>query len=346
MKRFGIFLMVVFWLASGIYVMAENNLTGTGAGGKITTGGDENVVIGADALASLRTGFGNTIIGQHSSHEGWDYSGAVKLGYMAGYADTSSHKLFINTGFYPTKGLFGDFSTGYFGINNTAPTVALDVTGAITASTTVTGATGNFTTSTLTTATIANLAPGSVVGSSTSTNITYFAIRANTNGAGADSSLYIGNNAGQPYTQYNSASGAGVYVQSVNNSDVALFTGASGGYNYDASVTAPIKIINIIGDSTLTLAMSPAIVLMRALSSKATVTFPADPTGCNFLFIVADSDSGIIKVASPDSLIDGGYSRNYMSAAGSGATVNTLHLFGISAGAVVGATSTGNWAKY
>ena len=39
--------------------------------------------------------------------------------------------------FYPTNGIFGDYATGFFGVNNTTPSVAWDITGALSVSGTV-----------------------------------------------------------------------------------------------------------------------------------------------------------------------------------------------------------------
>lgn len=90
-----------------------NTFVGTGAGYSDSTG-NANTAFGFQALAGMTSGIGN-----------------VGIGYMAGDSLTaSSHKLFINTRFYPAYGIFGDFSTGYFGINK-VPTRAFDVTGTI-----------------------------------------------------------------------------------------------------------------------------------------------------------------------------------------------------------------------
>lgn len=128
MKRTFISLFIAALLLGGV-VWADgtdskgNYFAGTGSGGSITSA-DANTGIGYYALPNLTTGRGN-----------------IAYGYMAGESvTTGSHGLFITNRFYPTYGFFGDFSTGYFGVNNTSPAVALDVTGAITASSTITGA--------------------------------------------------------------------------------------------------------------------------------------------------------------------------------------------------------------
>ena len=114
-----------------VYSLADNYKSGTDAGGKITTG-DDNYISGDWAGEYLTTGVGNTLIGQYAGHQLSTGKGNILLGYMGGYSlTTSNYKLYITNGFYPAYGIFGDFSTGYFGINNTSPTVALDITGSL-----------------------------------------------------------------------------------------------------------------------------------------------------------------------------------------------------------------------
>ena len=144
MKRLLIFLTICA-LCGALYVFAENTKSGTGSLAAVTTG-DEDVAIGPYSLMSNTIGMGNTALGAYAGRAAVTVNGGLYLGYGAGVSNTSAHKLYINTMFYPSYGIFGDFSTGYFGVNKTSPTVAFDVTGAITASTTVTGTTGTFTT--------------------------------------------------------------------------------------------------------------------------------------------------------------------------------------------------------
>jgi len=94
---------------------ATNTLVGVGAGALISTG-DANSVYGYGAGRSLTTGYGNALFGM-----------------LAGAnLTTENNKLYINNGWYPTYGIFGDFSRGYFGIDNTGTAgVALTVTGMI-----------------------------------------------------------------------------------------------------------------------------------------------------------------------------------------------------------------------
>jgi len=134
-----IIITIILLFMIGADIVAENVKSGTGALTAVTTG-DENTALGGYTLKSLTTGHGNTGLGAYAGQSVLTVNGGVYLGYGAGYGNTSAHKLYIQTIFYPALGIFGDFSTGYFGINNSNPAVALDVTGAITSSGTITGA--------------------------------------------------------------------------------------------------------------------------------------------------------------------------------------------------------------
>ena len=127
MKKIALFLFLCL-LGFAPHSFSENVADGGGALAAVTTG-QENVGIGSYALPSLTTGHGNTALGTYAGRSALTVNGGVYLGYGAGGTNTSAHKLFIQTMFYPTYGIFGDFSTGYFGINNSSPSVALDVTG-------------------------------------------------------------------------------------------------------------------------------------------------------------------------------------------------------------------------
>jgi len=135
MKRF-ILIILVFLLFGAPSSFAENVTDGTGALAAVTTG-DENTAIGGYTLKSLTTGYGNTALGAYAGLSALTVNGGVYLGYGAGISNTSAHKLYINTMFYPTNGIFGDFSTGYFGVNTTSPTSAWTISGTATADTTV-----------------------------------------------------------------------------------------------------------------------------------------------------------------------------------------------------------------
>jgi hypothetical protein len=123
-----LFLLLCWMCVSVSY--CENNTWGTNAGKALTSGAD-NVFGGDYAGFKDSTGSANTFVGQYAGYPNTTGRGNVMLGYMAGYAATAttSNKLYINNGFYPSYGIFGDFATGFFGINKAAPTVALDITG-------------------------------------------------------------------------------------------------------------------------------------------------------------------------------------------------------------------------
>ena len=121
----------------------ENYTAGTNAGINLLSSATDNTLIGNYSGMQIQRGVSNTFLGMYSGWKGFGISGSVKIGYMAGYADSSSNTLFINTGYYPTKGIFGDFSTGYFGINKT-PSFPFDVAG-IAKADTVRGANSVFT---------------------------------------------------------------------------------------------------------------------------------------------------------------------------------------------------------
>ncbi len=130
------FILIIMLLVCGI-ANAENNTWGTNSGVSLTTG-NENVFAGDYSGYSDSSGTANTFIGQYSGFSNRTGKGNVAIGYMSAYPDSANnHKLQIRTGFYPTKGIFGDFSTGYFGINNSSPTSALSITGNLTVSGTV-----------------------------------------------------------------------------------------------------------------------------------------------------------------------------------------------------------------
>ncbi len=134
MKRIFIPLFLFLTLVLTVWAVADNYTAGTSAGGNITTGQD-NYISGNRAGMYLTTGDGNTLLGEYAGHQLTTGKGNILLGYMGGYSlTTSNYKLYITNGFYPAKGIFGDLSTGYFGINNTSPATALDVTGALTIS--------------------------------------------------------------------------------------------------------------------------------------------------------------------------------------------------------------------
>jgi len=95
---------------------ANNTFVGAYAGQADTTG-SANTGIGYGALRGLTTGYGNIGIGVNAGNS----------------LTTDTHKLYIHNFWYPSYGIFGDFSTGYFGVNTTSPTSAWTVSGTVTA---------------------------------------------------------------------------------------------------------------------------------------------------------------------------------------------------------------------
>lgn len=116
---------------------ADNYVAGTGAGANLETDGTGfrgtgNVFIGVSAGYADTTGSANVGIGYRALTNLTTGRGNIAIGYVAGESvTTGSDGLFINNRYYPSYGIFGTFSTGYFGINNTSPVSALDVTGAV-----------------------------------------------------------------------------------------------------------------------------------------------------------------------------------------------------------------------
>lgn len=128
-------LLSVTVLSDGTDTM-DNYLAGTNAGANLETDStgfraSGNTFVGVSSGEADSTGSANTGLGYGTLRGLTTGRGNLGLGYMSGQGlTTESHKLYIHTGYYPTYGIFGDFSTGYFGINKSSPTVALDVTGA------------------------------------------------------------------------------------------------------------------------------------------------------------------------------------------------------------------------
>lgn len=114
----------------------DNYIAGRGAGANMETDGTgsratNNTFVGVSAGYADTTGSANVGLGYGVLRAITTGRANVALGFMAGQdVTTGDHGLFIHTGFYPTHGIFGDFSTGFFGVNTTAPQTAWDVTGA------------------------------------------------------------------------------------------------------------------------------------------------------------------------------------------------------------------------
>ncbi|MCD4735751.1 MAG: fibrobacter succinogenes major paralogous domain-containing protein, partial [Bacteroidales bacterium] len=118
------------------------------------TTGSGNTAIGKEALGENTTGQGNTAIGVHANkynEEGsnntiigylaggktqfHNKSGNVFLGFMAGYNETGSYKLYIDNSDITTPLIYGEFDNDILafnanvGIGTTIPSVKLDVRG-------------------------------------------------------------------------------------------------------------------------------------------------------------------------------------------------------------------------
>jgi len=235
-------------LMTAVLVWAANNTDGTGAGNSITTGTD-NVMYGDQSGYSTTTGNGNTMLGQYSGYLTTTGSQNVFLGYFAGYANTtSSKKLYIAVDPNSGYGIFGDFSTGYFGINNTTNNRALTVTGSVAAdSVIVTYAV--FGTSSFTRINTADInasdslyavyakITGDITGKIDVTDT--LAVKAHALSNVADSTVYITLVSGVP-TAYFVGTDGDAYTVSINTSDQALFAGAGGGYVFtNGDIYAP-----------------------------------------------------------------------------------------------------------
>ena len=127
---------VALVVADGTDIL-DNYVAGTGAGENLETDSagvraSGNVFVGRNAGNADTTGSANVGVGYRALPNLTTGIGNIALGYIAGESvTTGSHGLFITNRYYPTYGIFGDFATGYFGINNTTPISALDVTGAV-----------------------------------------------------------------------------------------------------------------------------------------------------------------------------------------------------------------------
>jgi len=287
MKKIALFFFLCL-LGFAPHSFSENVADGVGALNAVTTG-EENTGIGGYALPSLTTGHGNTAIGAYAGRSALTVNGGVYLGYGAGGTNTSAHKLFIQTMFYPTYGIFGDFSTGYFGVNNSSPTAALDVTGSALISGTL-GLTGALT-----------LSDRVVISDS-------LLVSKEQTPVFADSSLALTVASGNPTIAFKASDGDASNI-TVNTSDQILFQSASGGYLFDAASWGALKNVALVtaaSDSAYasgTLKSSGTVFVARAMAQKSTLFLPAAVAGLNYEAFVADADSLLIQVASGDSLL-------------------------------------------
>jgi len=110
----------------------DNVFGGTGAGASLETDGtgeraSGNTLFGRYAGTNITTGRANTGYGYGvlwNLTTGW---GNIGIGYLAGQdLTTENHKLYIENGYYPGVGIYGDFSSGEFTVAG-----SLAITGAI-----------------------------------------------------------------------------------------------------------------------------------------------------------------------------------------------------------------------
>ncbi len=172
-----IFLLLLLFIPSTVY--SQSTYEGDGAGESETTGTD-NVGFGIGALRRLTTGRANTAYGSYALRNittGW---GNIGIGMLAGQdLTTETHKLYINNGYYPTLGIFGDLSTGSFGINNIATSgVALTVTGMVVVDSSI------VTLATITTANISGILTAAGIASGTTGASSYIAFKSSTDKTG------------------------------------------------------------------------------------------------------------------------------------------------------------------
>ncbi len=131
MRQFFIVLVMVLMIPS--VSIPQNTTYGSGAGaglGTAYTPGVDNSFYGFNSGISDSTGSGNTALGAYAGAYSASVNGGIYLGYGAGRTNTTAHRLYIGTQYYPNSYIRGNLDTGLFGINM-APTRALDVSGSV-----------------------------------------------------------------------------------------------------------------------------------------------------------------------------------------------------------------------
>ena len=110
-------------------VSGNNNVViGISALGTNTGTTGENTIIGANAFGTNASGNGNTALGNEAGLNTLGSSN-VFLGYRAGYNETGSNKLYIANNNTVSPLIYGDFASGYVGINTNTVSEALTVNG-------------------------------------------------------------------------------------------------------------------------------------------------------------------------------------------------------------------------
>ncbi len=311
--RFIIALLVLFVGFIGIGY-TQSTEYGTDALTAETTGTD-NAAFGLRTLSSLTTGQGNTALGAYAGRSSLTVNGGIYLGYGAGWDNTTAHKLFIGTRFYPDYYITGTLSSGLFGINMT-PTRAWDVTGSIAASDTVKGAYVQATTTFLGGFTGDFVVTGDTLIVSAEALVSY-------DGEADTSTVRV---TATPNIALFGADGDN-YTIGINTSDAATFTGAGGGYSFDGAVSGtsgtfsgnltgyrPVH-YNMDADSTLTTALIPpgSLIAAIAVAAKRTYTLPAAAVGLEYPISVTDSDSLRFTTATNDSVLVAGTAYKIIS---------------------------------
>jgi hypothetical protein len=111
---------------SGNQVGSDNTAIGTDACAQ-NIDGNFNISLGSGALYYNQSGWNNTAIGFNAGADALG-SGNVFLGFKAGFYETGSNRLYIANNDANTL-IYGNFDSRQVGINQTAPTASLDVTG-------------------------------------------------------------------------------------------------------------------------------------------------------------------------------------------------------------------------
>lgn len=338
-------------LADGTDVML-NYVAGTGAGENLETDAtgsraNGNTFIGVNAGRADTTGNANVALGYQALSRLTSGIGNIGIGYLAGDSLTaSSHLLRIQNGFYPAYGIFGTLSSGYFGINK-VPTRAWDVTGSAAASDSIIAPYVSATTSFLGVFAGDMVVTGDTLTVSAETIISY--------DAEADTST-VRITATPNIALYGADGDA--YLIGINTSDAAVFTGAGGGYSFDAGLSATTgafsstvngltALYSIGADSTFTAANIPSgsAIVFAAGASASEITLPTAVAGLIYTFITADADSLILLAGASDGITDSSAAAasNYCATGQIGETVT---LLAISDAVWQVVSSTGTWGSY
>lgn len=125
------------------------------------------------------------------------------------------------------------------------------------------------------------------------------------------------------------ADAGGLTVGGVTVAPTALWTGTE-------------NVVRILADSTLMSYTSGYIYVARPIAAKTTATLPAEATGRNYTFIVADADTLRVTAAGTDSIITntGAAFKTITSVAGS------FKITGFISGKWIMSQQVGTWTSY